>query len=195
MTIVRKEKKPGKDEPVVEKEVTFEESIHFEEFPVLNESEEILVLVDEAHRSHTRGAAPQPAQGAAQRGDHRLHGHADPQQREDRDPRNLRRIHRQVHPPGRGTGRRDRADSVRGSHRGRHREGRAWPRRAFRGHVPRLHADELALIKAKYATEGDVLEAPMLIEQKARDMLRHYVGVVFPRVSRRKSSRRAAQRR
>ena len=34
--------------------MTFEENIHFEEFPVLNESEEILVLVDEAHRSHTR---------------------------------------------------------------------------------------------------------------------------------------------
>jgi type I restriction enzyme R subunit len=54
MTIIRKEKKPGKDQPVVEKEVTLEESIHFEEFPLLNESEEILVLVDEAHRSHTR---------------------------------------------------------------------------------------------------------------------------------------------
>ena len=54
MTIVRKEKKPGKKEPIVEREVTFEESIRFEEFPVLNESREILVLVDEAHRSHTR---------------------------------------------------------------------------------------------------------------------------------------------
>ncbi len=54
MTIIRKEKKPGKDQPVVEKEITLEESIHFEEFPLLNESEEILVLVDEAHRSHTR---------------------------------------------------------------------------------------------------------------------------------------------
>ncbi len=43
----------GKDGQV-EKEVTFEESIHFEEFPMLNESEDILVLVDEAHRSHTR---------------------------------------------------------------------------------------------------------------------------------------------
>jgi type I site-specific restriction-modification system R (restriction) subunit len=39
---------------VVEKTVTFTENIRFEEFPVLNESEEILVLVDEAHRSHTR---------------------------------------------------------------------------------------------------------------------------------------------
>ena len=46
----------------------------------------------------------------------------------------------------------------------------------FRDYTP----DELAVIKAKYATEGDVLEAPLLIEQKARDMLRHYVGVVLP---------------
>jgi type I restriction enzyme, R subunit len=54
MTIMRKEKKPGLHEEVVEKPVTFEESIHFEEFPELNPSEEILVLVDEAHRSHSR---------------------------------------------------------------------------------------------------------------------------------------------
>ena len=46
----------------------------------------------------------------------------------------------------------------------------------FRDYTP----DELAVIKAKYATEGDVLEAPLLIEQKARDMLRHYAGVVLP---------------
>jgi len=45
----------------------------------------------------------------------------------------------------------------------------------FRDYTP----DELAVIKAKYATEGDVLEAPMLIEKKARDMIRHYVGVVL----------------
>jgi type I restriction enzyme, R subunit len=37
MTIFRKEKKPGKDQPVVERKITFQESIHFEEFPVLNE--------------------------------------------------------------------------------------------------------------------------------------------------------------
>jgi type I restriction enzyme R subunit len=54
MTIVRQEKTPGKEARVVEKTVNFEENIHFEEFPVLNESEDILVLVDEAHRSHTR---------------------------------------------------------------------------------------------------------------------------------------------
>ena len=40
--------------------------------------------------------------------------------------------------------------------------------------------EELAVIKAKYGTEGNVLEAPLLIAQKARDMIRHYVGVVAP---------------
>ena len=41
-------------------------------------------------------------------------------------------------------------------------------------------AEELAVIKAKYATEGDVLEAPLLIEKKAQDIIRHYVDVVLP---------------
>ncbi|MGZ8249771.1 hypothetical protein, partial [Methylomagnum sp.] len=38
----------------------------------------------------------------------------------------------------------------------------------FRGYT----AKELAVIKAKYATQGDVLEAPLLIEKKAADLLR-----------------------
>jgi len=46
----------------------------------------------------------------------------------------------------------------------------------FRNYTP----GELAVIKAKYGTEGDVLDAPMLIEAKARDIVRHYVGVVMP---------------
>lgn len=45
----------------------------------------------------------------------------------------------------------------------------------FRDYEP----DELAVIKAKYATEGDVLEAPLLIEQTARDMIQHYVDGVL----------------
>ena len=41
-------------------------------------------------------------------------------------------------------------------------------------------ADELEAIKRKYATKGHVLEAPKLIEAKARDMLRHYVEHILP---------------
>ena len=46
----------------------------------------------------------------------------------------------------------------------------------FRDYTP----EELAVIKAKYATEGDVMKAPLLVEQKARDMIRHYTSVVLP---------------
>ncbi|WP_445402199.1 type I restriction endonuclease subunit R [Zobellella sp. An-6] len=40
--------------------------------------------------------------------------------------------------------------------------------------------EELEAIKKKYATKGNVLEAPLLIEEKARDMLRHYVTHILP---------------
>lgn len=46
----------------------------------------------------------------------------------------------------------------------------------FRDYSP----EELEQIKRKYATTGNVLEAPKLIAAKARDMLRHYVGNILP---------------
>lgn len=41
-------------------------------------------------------------------------------------------------------------------------------------------ADELEAIKRKYATKGQILDAPQLIADKARDMLRHYVTYILP---------------
>lgn len=41
-------------------------------------------------------------------------------------------------------------------------------------------ADELEAIKRKYATKGQILDAPQLIADKARDMLRHYVTYIVP---------------
>lgn len=41
-------------------------------------------------------------------------------------------------------------------------------------------ADELEAIKKKYATKGQIFEAPELIRDKARDMLRHYVTHILP---------------
>ena len=46
----------------------------------------------------------------------------------------------------------------------------------FRERTP----EELEALKRKYATEGDVLEAKNLIAAKARDMLRHYVESLLP---------------
>jgi type I restriction enzyme R subunit len=180
MTIVRKEKKPGWESPVVEHEVTYEENIRFEEFPLLNESENILVLVDEAHRSHTRTL-------------HRNLRRALPNaaiigftgtpilSEEKVETRDIfgdfidKYILREAELDG---------ATVPILYEGRTAD--AFVKDApgldqlfedmFRDYTPQ----ELAVIKARYATEGDVLEAPLLIEQKARDMLRHYVGVVLP---------------
>jgi type I restriction enzyme R subunit len=41
-------------------------------------------------------------------------------------------------------------------------------------------SEELDAIKKRWATKGNVLEAPKMIEAKARDMLRHYVDGVMP---------------
>ena len=46
----------------------------------------------------------------------------------------------------------------------------------FRQHTP----EELEAIKQKYATKGHVFDAPALIADKARDMLRHYVTHILP---------------
>lgn len=40
--------------------------------------------------------------------------------------------------------------------------------------------DELELIKKKYATKGHIFDAPALIADKARDVLRHYVTNILP---------------
>lgn len=46
----------------------------------------------------------------------------------------------------------------------------------FRQHT----AEELETIKQKYATKGHIFDAPALIADKARDMLRHYVTYILP---------------
>ena len=46
----------------------------------------------------------------------------------------------------------------------------------FRSHTP----EELEAIKQRYATKGQIFEAPQLIAAKARDMLRHYVTNILP---------------
>jgi type I restriction enzyme R subunit len=180
MTIVRKEKKPGKDQTVTEKQVTFEESIRFEEFPVLNESEEILVLVDEAHRSHTRTlhrnlrkALPKAA----------IIGFTGTPilSKEKKETREIfgEFIDRYVLQDAELDG-----ATVPILYEGRTAEGIVKDAPSLDAVFEDMFRDctneELAVIKAKYATESDVMEAPLLIEQKARDMIRHYANVVLP---------------
>jgi len=180
MTILRKEKRPGKGEAVVEKQVTLTENIRFEEFPELNNSEEILVLVDEAHRSHTRtlhrnfrkalpnaaiiGFTGTPILSKEKKETREIFGHF---------------IDKYILKEAELDG-----ATVPILYEGRTADGivkdapslDAVFEDLFRDYTP----EELAIIKAKYATEGDVMEAPMLIEQKARDLIRHFASVVLP---------------
>jgi type I restriction enzyme R subunit len=180
MTIVRKEKKPGKDSTVVDKEVTFSESLKVADFPVLNDSEEILILADEAHRGHTRTlrrnllkALPNAA-GIGFTGTPILG-------KDKRETREIfgdyldRYLLRDAELDG---------ATVPILYEGRTADGLVEQADQldkvfldlFRDYTER----ELAIIKAKYATDGDVMEAPLLIERKARDMIRHYASVVLP---------------
>lgn len=195
MTIVRKEKKPGKDEKVVERTVTFEESIRFEEFPCLNQSEEILVLVDEAHRSHTRTlhrnlrrALPNAAiigfTGTP------IISHEKTETREIFGDFIDKYLLEDAELDG---------ATVPILYEGRTADGLVKDAPSldelFEDMFRSYSDKELAIIKAKYGTADDVLEAPLLIEKKAMDMMRHFADVVLPERFKAQvvaSSRRAA---
>lgn len=151
-----------------------------EDFPVLNEDPSILVLVDEAHRSH----------GSA------LHGNL------------LRALPNCARIGFTGTpiimGARKRTHEIFGEFIDRYtiRQAEAdgvtvpilYEGRTVHGAVSDgrnldqvfedmfAHHTEATLeaIKRKYATRGDVLEAEALVADKARDMLRHYVENILP---------------
>ncbi len=150
------------------------------EFPVLNESEDILVMVDEAHRSQAS----------------QLHANL------------MRALPNCARIGFTGTpiivGERKRTHEIFGDfidrytikqseedgatlpilYEGRTAEGEV----ADGGDLDQLFEDmfkersqeELEAIKAKYATKGNVLEAPKLIAAKAGDMLRHYIDNILP---------------
>jgi type I restriction enzyme R subunit len=180
MTILRKEKKPGKREEVVERKVTYTETIRSEEFPLLNDSEEILVLVDEAHRSNTRtlhrnlrkalpnaaiiGFTGTPIFSKEKKETSEIFGDF---------------IDRYLLPDAEMDG-----ATVPILYEGRTADGLVTNAsdldEVFEDLFRDYTAEEIAIVKAKYATEGDVMEAPLLIEQKARDMIRHYSSVVLP---------------
>lgn len=150
------------------------------EFPVLNEDDSILVMVDEAHRSHASalhanllkalpncariGFTGTPILMGARKRTHEIFGdfidrYGIKQSEED-------------------------GATVPILYEGRTSEGAV----ADGGDLDEVFEDmfcertpeELERIKAKYATKGHVMEAPALIEAKARNMLRHYVDAVLP---------------
>lgn len=154
--------------------------VETELFPVLNESEDILVLIDEGHRSQSS----------------QLHANL------------LRALPNCARIAFTGTpildGNRKRTSEIFGDfidrytiqeaeadgatvpifYEGRTAEGEVADGRSldqlFEDMFQERSPEELAAIRTKYATEGNVLEAPKLIAAKATDMLRHYVSTVLP---------------
>ena len=150
------------------------------DFPVLNESESILVMVDEAHRSQAS----------------QLHANL------------MRALPNCVRIGFTGTpiivGDRKRTHEIFGDfidrytikqaeedgstlpilYEGRTAEGEVADGRdldqLFEDMFRDRSQEELEAIKAKYATKGNVLEAPKMIAAKAEDMLRHYISNILP---------------
>jgi type I restriction enzyme R subunit len=150
------------------------------EFPVLNEDYSILVLVDEAHRSHASamhanlmralpncariGFTGTPIIMGAKKRTHEIFGDFIDQYRLKQSEAD--------------------GATVPILYEGRTAEGAVSDGRdldevfedMLRGWTP----EELERIKAKYATRGQVMEAQALIDAKARDILRHYVENILP---------------
>jgi type I restriction enzyme R subunit len=150
------------------------------DFPVLNEDDSILVMVDEAHRSHASalhanllksmpnaariGFTGTPIIMGAKKPTHDIFGEF----------------------IDRYTIRESEADksTVPILYEGRTAEGAVADGQdldqLFEDLFSDRPAEEVEAIKRKYATKGQVLEAPKLIEAKARDIIRHYVENILP---------------
>jgi type I restriction enzyme R subunit len=151
-----------------------------EHFPVLNESEHVLVIVDEAHRTQSNtlhanlmralpnaakiGFTGTPILAGEKKRTYEIFG-------QPIDTYTIKESEED-------------GATLPILYEGRTAEGAVSDDAALDQRFEDLFKDrspeELALIKAKYATTGDVLEAPKLIAAKAADMLRHYVDVVLP---------------
>ena len=151
-----------------------------EPFPTLNESEDILLLVDEAHRSHTTmlhanlmqalpncakiGFTGTPIILGDRKRTHQIFG-------EFIDRYTIRQSEEdEVTVPILYEGRQVRGGVAQGESLD------SLFTEAFRAKT----AEEIEEIKKRYATKSHVLEAPALIAAKARDILRHYVDSVLP---------------
>lgn len=193
--MIQKMRSPEEDDPIAEAPVVRQPSLRRVaetippyddqpkptiDYPVLNDSERILVLVDEAHRSHgrdlhmnLRSALPNAAM-IGFTGTPIIMGDRTQTQAIFGPFIDTYTI-RQSEEDG---------STVPIIYEGRTTDGEV----AGGGSLDQLFEDmfrertpeEIEAIKRKYATTGNVLEAPAMIEAKAADMVRHYIDVVLP---------------
>ena len=156
------------------------QTIRRQEFGVLNESEQILILVDECHRSHTEtfhanmmAALPNAA---------KIGFTGTPILKQDRA--HTQGIFGEFIDKYRLKEAVEDEATVRILYEGRTTDGLVEHTdrldRAFEDMFRAYTEEEQQIIRNKYATAGDVLEAPKLIAEKAADMLYHYVRKILP---------------
>lgn len=151
-----------------------------QQYPVLNDDEHILVLVDEAHRSHTKdshaylmagipnaakiGFTGTPIIMGDKKRTHAIFG-------EFIDRYTIKESEQD-------------GATVPVLYEGRTAKGAlkdgANLDELFDDLFCDCSSEELEAIKKKYATNGPIFDAPLLILDKARDMLRHYVTNILP---------------
>jgi type I restriction enzyme, R subunit len=151
-----------------------------EPFPILNDDDSILVLVDEAHRSHASslhanllaalpnaariGFTGTPIIMGTKKKTHEIFG-------EFIDRYTIRQSEED-------------GSTVPILYEGRTAKGAVSDGRDldqfFEDMFEEMTPEELEVIKRKYATKGHVLEAQKLIAAKARDIIRHYTEFILP---------------
>lgn len=150
------------------------------EFPVLNEDESILVMVDEAHRSHASalhanllralpncariGFTGTPILMGARKRTHEIFGDFIDRYtiRQSEEDGSTVPILYEGRTAGAAVAEGQSLDEV------------------FEDMLRDRTPEEWAAIKRKYATKGNVMEATELIRAKARDMFRHYIQNILP---------------
>jgi type I restriction enzyme, R subunit len=159
---------------------TLRQVVRDQEFEVLSESPNILILIDEAHRSHTKTfhanmmkALPNAA---------KIGFTGTPILRSDQA--STRTIFGDFIDKYRLNEAEEDGATVKIIYEGRTADGLVEHAERLDQKFEDMFRDyteaEKRVIKNKYAAEGDVLEAPKLISEKAADMIRHYIRTVLP---------------
>lgn len=192
------------------RERIFRQRVDEKPFPVLDASPSVLVLVDEAHRSHANTLHRRLSEALPNAATIAFTGTPIPAEKPD--PHKPGAPVRQQGTEGifgsfidRYTLRESEADgaTVRILYEGRTTDGAVVDAQGrtidglFEDMFRRLTDAEREALKARYATKGNVLESVRMVEAKAADMLRHYVLRVMPAGYKAQvvaSSRRAAVR-
>ena len=150
------------------------------EFDVLNSSENVIVMVDEAHRTQYGILGGRMSRGAAQRGPGGLHGHTHREELQAQHHWSFRFPHRCLHHPTVRGGRRYGANTVRARLPELAIEGPETVDRLFDAMFGKESPAVQTQLRRRYANKETVAEAVRRIEMIALDIADHFRSRVRP---------------